>query len=80
MAAITYFVKRIALLRTDRRPETFPASDKRDDPRHDWFVRHYGDTCAELDAMDPNDLRERVEEAILAEIELEAWERSTQGE
>ena len=28
-----------------------------------------------LDAMDPNDLRDRVEEAIKDEIESEAWER-----
>ena len=55
---------------------TFEASDKEGDPRHDWFVNHYGDTCAELDAMDPNDLRARVEEAILDEIEPEAWDRS----
>ena len=71
-------LKRIALVRGDLdHLEMFEASDKEGDTRHDWFVSHYGETCAELDAMDPNDLRERVEEAILAEIEPEAWERST---
>ena len=34
------------------------------DPRFRWFVRNYGDRCWELDAMDPNDLRALVEEAI----------------
>jgi hypothetical protein len=72
------FIKRVALLRSDLRDlSTFDASDKDGDTRYDWFVQHYGDTCAELDAMDPNDLRERVGDAILAEIEPEAWERST---
>ena len=69
-------LERIALTRkqTDGLPP-FPASDKRKDPRHKWFVRHFGDRCWELDALDPNDLRARVEEAIRAEIEPIAWER-----
>ena len=51
-------LERIALTRkqTDGLPP-FPASDKRKDPRHKWFVRHFGDRCWELDALDPNDLR-----------------------
>ena len=69
---------RVALLKADLDDlSTFEAPDKDGDPRHDWFVDLYGDTCAELDAIEPNDLRERVEQAILAEIELDAWERST---
>ena len=63
-------LNRVALLREHLSDlSTFPASDKKSDTRHDWFVLRYGDTCAELDAMEPNDLREIVEEAILAEIE-----------
>ncbi len=54
---------------------TFKASEKRKDARYRWFVENYGDECAELDALDPNDLRARVEEAIKAEIEWEAWKR-----
>src|SRR5262249_588754 len=51
-------VRRIALL-----PEqltdlpSFPASDKKKDPRYSWFVQNYGRHCWELDALDPNDLR-----------------------
>ena len=69
-------LKRIALKRehTDGLPP-FPASDKTDDPRHKWFVRNFGSHCWELDALDPNDLRALVEEAIRAEIEPIAWER-----
>jgi hypothetical protein len=71
-------IKRIALVRADLDEiSTFEASDKDGDPRYEWFVSKYGDTCAELDAMDPNELRSTVEEAILDEIEPEAWERST---
>ena len=42
---------------------SFPASDKKKDPRYKWFVRNYGNRCWELDAMDPNDLRACVEQA-----------------
>jgi hypothetical protein len=54
---------------------SFPASDKKKDPRYRWFVRNFGKQCWELDALDPNDLREIVREAIAAEIEPEAWDR-----
>jgi hypothetical protein len=53
----------------------FPATDKRKDPRFKWFCRRYGKRCWELDAMDPNDLRECVEEAIKELIEPKAWRR-----
>jgi hypothetical protein len=60
---------------------SFPASDKgpngksKGDTRYKWFVANYGDTCWELDAMDPRDLRECVEAAIKELIEQEAWNR-----
>jgi hypothetical protein len=54
---------------------SFPASDKKKDPRYDWFVRNHGQQCWELDALDPNDLRACVDAAILGEIEPEAWQR-----
>jgi hypothetical protein len=38
-------------------------------------VDNYGGTCWELDAMDPRDLRNLVEQAIRGEIEWEAWRR-----
>jgi hypothetical protein len=53
----------------------FSASDKRKDPRYAWFVRHHGVHCWEIDAMDPRDLRECVEAAILELIEPVAWAR-----
>jgi hypothetical protein len=54
---------------------SFPATDKRKDPRYEWFCSHYGDRCWELDAMDPNDLRDCVERAIKKLIEPIAWQR-----
>jgi hypothetical protein len=54
---------------------SFPAADKRKDPRYKWFTSRHGDRCWELDAMDPNDLRDCVEEAINEWIEPEAWAR-----
>jgi hypothetical protein len=53
----------------------FAAEEKRKDPRYSWFVRHYGRRCFELDALDPNELRDRVEDAIRGEIDFEAWDR-----
>jgi hypothetical protein len=52
---------------------SFPAADKIDDPRYAWFTRNYGNTCWELDAMDPNDLRACVERKIKSLIEPTAW-------
>ena len=69
-------LRRIALTRP---PVTglpsFAATDKRRDPRYPWFVRNYGKRCWELDAMDPNDLRDCVENAIFNLIEPVASER-----
>jgi hypothetical protein len=69
-------LKRIALTRqqTDDLP-SFPAADKKKEPRYRWFVQNFGNRCWELDALDPNDLRALVEEGIRTEIEPIAWAR-----
>jgi hypothetical protein len=72
-------IKRIALLASDctllgTRP-AFNVQEKKKDPRTPWFRETYGQLCWELDAMDPNDLRSRVEEEINMHIEPVAWER-----
>jgi len=72
-------IRRIALLRDDcdslgRRP-AFNVKEKSKDPRAPWFRKTYGQLCWELDAMDPNDLRSRVEKQIKKHIEWKAWER-----
>jgi hypothetical protein len=69
-------LERIALIRDHLVGlPSFPASDKEDDPRYDWFVENYGARCWELDALDPNDLRACVEREIIERIESTAWER-----
>jgi hypothetical protein len=69
-------VNRIALVRDQLAGlPSFPATDKRKDPRYPWFVRNFGDRCWELDALDPNVLRACVEEKIKSLIEPDAWRR-----
>ena len=69
-------LRRIALrLAQCRDLPSFPASDKERDPRYKWFRSTFGDQCWELDAMDPNDLRDCVEAAITELIEPVAWQR-----
>jgi hypothetical protein len=69
-------LQRIALTRSQVRGLlSFPAADKKKDPRYDWFRSRYGARCWELDAMDPNDLRDCVKREILKLIEPVAWQR-----
>ena len=72
-------IKRIALLRKDcdtlgRKP-AFNVKEKSKDTRAPWFRKTYGQLCWELDAMDPNKLRARVEREIKKHIEPVAWNR-----
>ena len=69
-------VRRIALTREQVSDlPSFPAPTSAKDPRFNWFRRNYGRRCWELDAMDPNDLRDCVEKAIIELIEPVAWKR-----
>jgi hypothetical protein len=69
-------VCRLALDRDDLgNLPTFTAAEKRQDPRYRWFVSRHGETCAELDAMSPNELRQRVAGAIEEFIDPQGWER-----
>jgi hypothetical protein len=68
-------LRRIALTRQQVRGlPSFAAADKAKDPRFRWFA-NYGTRCWELDAMDPNDLRDCVEQEIEKLIEPVAWQR-----
>ena len=71
---VGFSFKRIALTLDDTRTlPSYPA--KKTDTRYGWYVRNYGDQGWELDAMDPNDLRNRVREHVEAFIDPVAWER-----
>jgi hypothetical protein len=77
-------IRRIALVEADctalGRTLSFPASDKIKDTRYPWFIQRFGDLCWELDAMNPNDLRARVTEAIEDELDRAAWDRYVAAE
>ncbi len=76
-------VERIALTAddvADPRLPSFSAETKRKDPRYGWYVAEYGRLCWELDALNPNTLRDRVERHIRSLIDWEAWDRCTKVE
>lgn len=55
---------------------SFAASEKSRDPRYRWYLqRTQQRRCWELDAMNPNALRQRVADAIYSEINHDAWSR-----
>lgn len=72
-------VRRIALTREDTvslgTAPSFSARDKARDARYGWFVPRYGDRCWELDALDPNILRDRIDQAIREFIDWDEWNR-----
>jgi hypothetical protein len=90
LAEINLEIRRIALTTADTielgAATRFPASDKgpkgkkKGDSRYPWFVANYGHWCWELDALSPNALRDRIEQAILAELNHETWDRYVEAE
>ena len=54
----------------------FEADTKASDSRYQWFVRHYGTQCWEVDALSPPLLRARLETAILRTLDAPAWDRA----
>jgi len=69
--------QRIAVLKSDTpHLPAFDAATKSEDLRYTWFVENYGHQCWELDAIDPNDLRQRVREQIETRLNLLAWEHA----
>lgn len=72
-------IERVALTGADIAGANLPsflAATKRGDPRYTWFVRRHGPRCWELDAMNPNDLRQRVADAIEENIDPDPWQRA----
>ncbi|WP_225934378.1 MULTISPECIES: hypothetical protein [unclassified Cupriavidus] len=74
--AIDFTLQRIALTEADVKRGDLPyfeATTKTGDARYQWFVQRYGDRCWELDAMNPNDLRQRLDDSILEYLDVDAW-------
>lgn len=69
-------------VKTTEVPTTLPfsANYNMKNPNRLWYLRHFGEQCAELDAVDPPTLRNRVRDAVLAHIDAEAWARGMDKE
>ncbi|WP_300661814.1 hypothetical protein [Hydrogenophaga sp.] len=69
--------RRIALIRDDLDGlPHFPTSTKSGDVRLEWYLQNTTadpKKCWELDAMDPNALRQRVQSEIQALMDMDAW-------
>ncbi len=76
--------RRIALVQDDLAAlPSFPTATKATDARVRWYRGHTTADprkCWELDAMDPNDLRARVRDAIVEQIDTDAWNHAIQIE
>jgi len=48
---------------------------KRSDTRAKRFIGKYGTKCVELDALPPNELKQRIQKVIIKNIDLQRWER-----
>lgn len=81
---IDFELRRVALTTADTRDLglelSYDVTKKRPgkekgDPRLPWFQRNYGARGWELDAMNPNVLRDRVADEIKHYIDWEAWGR-----
>jgi hypothetical protein len=58
----------------------FPASDKTNDSRHQWFTQRYGQRCWEVDALPPPVLRERLDKAVESMLDVDAWNHAIEIE
>jgi hypothetical protein len=68
-------LRRIALVAPEQTASlpSFSVDDKRKDPRYKWFKQNHGLRCWELDAMDPNVLRNLVRSSIEGIIDRDRW-------
>lgn len=75
----SFTLKRIALTGDDI-DDLPPFEAKSQDPRYGWYVETYGEEAWELDAMDPNELRGRVQREIRRYVNRGDWKRHKQIE
>lgn len=78
-------VRRIGLVKKDLRlasvrASIFSVNTKTSDSRWRWFRATHGDQCAELDALPPPILRQRLETEIRGHIDFDSWDRYVTAE
>jgi hypothetical protein len=75
-------IVRIALIAHDTEGRTGnDVTEKASDPRYkSWREQGHGSRFWELDAMDPRDLRARIDDAIECYVDPDAWARSASTE
>ena len=78
----TVQLKRIALVKRDLTPPCHPSRPARSGRTRatSGSSRSYGRRCWELDAMNPNDLRDRVRKEIERHIDPTLWNRAIEIE
>jgi hypothetical protein len=59
-----------------RRPDLlgFPVKDTISGERRRRYIRSFGNRCVEVDALEPNEIRELVKAAIEAHIDQDEWQ------
>lgn len=68
--------ERVAILPSDiGRFGLPPMPAKTSDTRHRRFVAEFGDACVELDALPPNELRNRLRAVVRRHIDADSWDR-----
>ena len=58
----------------------FPVGDKINDTRYQWFIKRFGQRCWEVDALPPPVLRARLDSAIEAVLDVDAWQHAVRIE
>ena len=53
-----------------------PLRVKASDSRSASFLSKHGNECVELDALPPNELRDRIRNAVMQHVDLPSWERA----
>jgi hypothetical protein len=72
-----FVIRRIAIFGSDiTKFKLPPLRVKASDSRASGFMGRHGESCVELDALPPSELRRRLRAAIEREIEPVAWERA----
>ena len=61
---------------TDSELPWFPVGDKINDSRYQWFLKRFGQRCWEVDALPPPVLRARLDSAIAAVLDIDAWQHA----